>query len=417
MTSISYILKNMFTHRTRLILTVLAVAWGTFSIASMLAVGEGLRLTFDQVVNKAGEAALIVSGNQSTEAFRGQANGIKVTLNQDDLDRLSSAMSDRALVTGNYMWDVKLLNGKNTLRYNPVTVVGQQYDIIYGLSLLPGGRFINAEDERLKRKVIVLGSKTAQELFKPQENPVGKYIYIEKTPFLVIGLQRKTLQFISTNSIHDDYTAWIPFSTYQILTQDRTYSNFIVAPFNLNDVPLLKNIVRHIIASPRQLNPNDPGILNFIDLQKEKRKINLFSYGIEIFLGVIGALTLVIAGVGIANVMFISVKRATREIGIRMTLGATTYEILFYYVCEALFTTAIGGIIGLLMAKILVWLVNQIPMKSELLEYFGSPRPILSFNIMLIVIILLGAVGFVAGVFPARKAALINPAEALRHEK
>lgn len=417
MTSITYIFKNMFTNRTRLFLTVLAVAWGTFSIASMLAVGEGLRLTFSDVVDKAGDAALIVSGNQSTEAFRGQANGIKVILNQDDLDRLKQAMSERALVTGNFMWDVRLLNGHKTAGRNPVTVVAPQYDIIHGISLMPGGRFINVEDERLKRRVIVLGTKTAQKLFSPRENPIGNAVYVDKTPFQVVGVQRRTLQLISTNSVPDDYTSWVPYSTYQTLTNNRIFTNFIIAPFDLNDIPLLQNIVRHIIANPRQLNPNDPGILDFINLQKEKEKINLFSYGIEIFLGVVGALTLVIAGVGIANVMFISVKRATREIGIRMTLGATTYEILFYYACEALVTTALGGIVGLLMAKGLVWLVNQIPMKSELLEYFGSPKPVLSFNVMLIVILVLGAVGLFAGIFPARKAASINPAEALRHEK
>jgi putative ABC transport system permease protein len=133
-------------------------------------------------------------------------------------------------------------------------------------------------------------------------------------------------------------------------------------------------------------------------------------------LGLIGTLTLIVAGVGIANVMFISVKRATREIGIRMALGATSYKIMAYYGLEALITTAIGGIIGLLMAKGVVVIINKIPMKAELLQYFGSPRPVLSWTVMIVVIAILGAIGFLAGFFPARKAALINPAEALRYE-
>lgn len=406
----------MFSNRTRLFLTILAVAWGTFSIAIMLAVGDGLRMTFASAVNNAGEAALIISGHQSTQPYRGQRSGIKVILTQEDLYRLRVAMYESALVTGAKEWDVKIHKGNKTHRGPPLTAVDALYDKVHGVSVLPGGRFINAEDERLRRQVIVLGTKTVPKVFKPRENPVGQMIYLAGKPFLIVGVQRKTLQLVSTNSVPDVFANWVPYSTYQEVTNDRTYDNFIIAPFDLKDVPKLQRIAKYVIASRRQLNPDDPGILNFINLQKEKTKINLFSYGIEIFLGVIGALTLVVAGVGIANVMYISVKRATREIGIRMAIGATTYEILFYYACEALMTTALGGAIGLLMAKGLVLLVNKIPMNSELLDYFGNPRPILSWSVMLIVILVLGVIGFVAGIFPAKKAASINPAEALRYE-
>lgn len=416
MISITHILKNMFSNRTRLFLTILAVAWGTFSIASMLAVGDGLRMTFANAINSTGEAALVISGHQSTQPYRGQPSGIKVILTQEDLDRLRLAMHGSALVTGQKEWAVKIHKGNKTHRGPPLTAVDTQYDRIHGVGVLPGGRFINAEDERLRRQVIVLGTKTIAKIFKPRENPIGQFVYLEGKPFLVIGVQRKTLQLISTNSVPDIFTNWIPYSTYQEVTNDRTYDTFIIAPYDLKDVATLQRIAKHVIASRRQLNPDDPGIVNFINLENEKTKINLFSYGIEIFLGVIGALTLVVAGVGIANVMYISVKRATREIGIRMAIGATSYEILFYYACEALITTAIGGAIGLVMAKGLVILVNKIPMNSELLDYFGNPRPILSWNVMLVVILILGVIGFIAGIFPAKKAASINPAEALRYE-
>lgn len=415
MISITHVMKNMFTNRTRLVLTILAVAWGTFSIASMLAVGEGLRLTFGSVVNNAGTGALIVSGHQSTESFRGQASGIQVVLNQEDLNRLRLAMDNTASVAGEAEWSITIYNGKKSRR-GVVKPVSPNYAKIHGINLMTGSRFINAEDDKQHRQVIVLGTRTVQKLFNPSENPIGKYVYLGSHPFLVIGVQRKTLQLLSTNSVNDDFTNWVPYSTYEELTRNRTYSNFIIAPFDLEQVPRLQRDIKHIIANSRQLNPDDPGILDFINLQKEKMKINLFFYSIEFILGIIGVLTLVVAGVGIANVMYISVKRATREIGIRMAVGATTYEILFYYACEALITTGIGGILGLIMAKGLVLLVNQIPMNSELLQYMGSPRPVLSLNVMIIVIVVLGVIGFFAGIFPARKAASINPAEALRYE-
>lgn len=416
MITISHMIKNMLTNRTRLVLTILAVAWGTFSIASMLAVGEGLRLTFGGVIDNAGTGALIATGYQSTQAFRGQANGIKITLNKDDYDRIRSAFAEKASVAGEAEWSVIIYNGKKTRRGPPVLAVTPNYAKIHGINLTPGSRFINVEDEKNHRQVIVLGTKTVEKLFRPRENPIGKYVYLEKKPFLVIGVQRQTLQLLSTGSVPDNFTNWVPYSTYEEITNSRTYTNFIIAPYDLNQVPMLQNDLKHMIAHSRQLNPEDPGILEFVNLQKEKIKINLFFYSIEIVLGIIGGLTLVVAGVGIANVMYISVKRATREIGIRMALGATPFNILAYYACEALITTAIGGVFGLLMAKGLVSVINLIPMNSEILQHMGSPRPVLSMTVMIIVILVLGLIGFFAGLFPARKAALINPAEALRYE-
>lgn len=416
MIAIKHMLKNMFSHRTRLILTVLAIAWGTFSITTMLAVGEGLRMTFGNVVKNSGDGALIVSGRQSTEPYRGQAAGIKVIFGKEDLVRLQEAFQNRAEIAGEAQWTVSLFRkGKSKLN-TPVIAVDPNYRSIHGVSLLPRGRFINALDDAGHRQVIVLGARTVKKLFNSSENPLGQIVYLASKPFLVVGVQKQTLQLLSTSSVPDDFTNWIPYSTYSELTQDHTYSDFIVAPKDLSEVPRLQQEIINSIAHSRQLNPLDSGILDFTNLQKEKIKLNTFFYSIEFILGVIGTLTLVVAGVGIANVTYISIKRATREIGIRMALGATTYDILFYYACEALLTTALGGIVGLVMAKGFVGLINLIPAKSEVLQEIGNPRPILSFTVMMVVISILGLIGFLSGLFPARKAAWINPAEALRHD-
>jgi len=418
MIPISYMLKNMLTNRTRLILTILAVTWGTFSIAVMLSVGEGLRLTFGSAINTTGSGVLYFSGQSSTRAYDGQANGFKVTFTEDDLARLTNAMRDRAKVTGDVEWsDAKLYYGKKARRGALIVAVGPNYLEIHGIRIAPGGRFINENDEKNKRQVIVLGSRTVERLFKPKENPDGKYVHIGSNPFLVVGHQERSMQLLETNSVPDNYSNWVPYTTYQALTTNRNYTNFIIAPFDLNDVPLLQQEAQQLIARSRQLNPNDPGILNFINLQTKKEKMNIFFYGIEIVLGIIGTLTLIVAGVGIANVMYISVKRATREIGIRMAFGAKTYDILLYYAGEALLTTLIGGFVGLFMAILLVHVIQKIPIHSKVFEFMGNPKPVLSLQVIVVVIMILGIIGFLAGIFPARRAAMINPAEALRHEK
>jgi len=416
MIPISQLVRDMFANRTRLLLTILAVAWGTFSITSMLAVGEGLRLTFGNAIANSGEGSLVVTGKQTTKAHHGQSNGIKILLTQHDLDTLKKSFAGRALITGSIAWDVHIHRNAKESRGPPVTAVEPDYVRMHAIHVMPGGRFIDAEDNKQHRQVIVLGDHTVKKLFNANENPIGQYVYLKNKPFLVIGIQNKTVQLIETSQYPDEMTNWIPYSIYQELSNNYNYSNFIIAPQDLTIIPRLQNEVRRYIASSRQVDPNDPGLVDFINIQEEKQKINLFFYGIEIVLGIIGSLTLLVAGVGIANVMYISVRRATREIGIRMALGATAHDILAYYACEAGITTAIGGVIGLFLTKIVVFIINCIPINSDILEEFGSPRPVMSLSVILLVIFTLGATGLLAGIFPARKAALINPAEALRYE-
>jgi len=411
------ILKNMLSNRTRLILTILAIAWGTFSITSMLAVGEGLRVTFGNAVDQSGDGALIVAGNKSSRTYKGTPSGTKVEFRQQDIDNLQESMKGKATISAVYDWNVSIFRGAKARHGAPVIAIDENYAKLHGVKVKPGGRFINYQDDKNHRQVIVLGTRTLKKLFKRGENPIGKYVYLGNQPFTVIGVQKETMQLLSTSSSPDYFVNWIPYHTYQELTKDLSYTQVIVAPNELSDIPIFEKEIINNIALSRQVDPEDPSIFEIINLQKEKEKLNVFFSSIEIVLGIIGALTLVVAGVGIANVMAISVKRSTREIGIRMAVGAKTSDILIYYALEALITTAIGGLIGIFMAKGLVGVINLIPINSEIMDKIGSPKPILSFNVMFFVIFILGLVGFVSGIFPARKAASIQPAEALRHEQ
>jgi len=136
----------------------------------------------------------------------------------------------------------------------------------------------------------------------------------------------------------------------------------------------------------------------------------------QIFLGIVGGLTLLIAGIGIANVMYATVTRATRQIGLKMALGATKKHILIQYITEALMVTVIGGMLGIIFTMLVVYLIRLIPMEGELIEWLGKPEPVLSVLVLAIVIILLGIIGLVAGLFPALKAMRVDPAEALVYE-
>jgi putative ABC transport system permease protein len=240
-------------------------------------------------------------------------------------------------------------------------------------------------------------------------------VLIGKQPFTVIGVMQKKPEFMSSEA-PDEYLNWIPVSTYQLLANPRYIDRISITYKNLNLLTGTKQQIQQIIALHHNADPDDSSIVNFTDLAKIQNTINTFFYGMQIFLGIIGSLTLLIAGVGIANVMFASIKRATHEIGVQMALGARTYHILFHYIAESFLVTIIGGSIGLVLSFLLVFGVRKITFQGKLIEVIGQPNPVLSLKVIFIVVVILGLTGFLAGLFPAMKAAKVDPAESLTYE-
>jgi len=278
-----------------------------------------------------------------------------------------------------------------------------------------GGRFINPTDITLRRRVIVIGPQVAKELFGEDVDPVGQYMDLDGRPFLVIAVMNKKFQ-TSSYGVPDRDGTWIPSSTFGTMYNRSNYSNWILKPHRPEQMEAMKNRIQEIVAQNHGADPEDDEILHLWDTKEMQETSGNVFFGLQTLLGIIGGLTLIVAGVGIANVMYVSVSNATRDIGIRMAVGARDYQILTQYILEGLFATAIGGALGLLISQGVVSLVGQIPMNGEFFEYVGKPVPVLSPGVALIVVSVLGAIGFLAGLFPARRAARVEPAEALRYE-
>lgn len=407
------LLRDLGREKTRIILTVLAIAWGTFSITTMLAIGEGLRQTFATTIANTGDNLLIVTGLRSSVNFQGKHANTTVNLTRQDLAAISqlpniAAASPLYSVTEKIKYQDKNYN-------EPIYAVADSYAAIHQITVMPGGRFISPIDLTKRSKVIVLGSDVAKDIFPDEPNPVGKTITVGTNPFLVIGVMQSKSQIVA-ESAPDSANNWIPVTTLEMFLNAQILNSIDISYRDPKMLGQLEQQIRQVVALNHGFDPNDKDLLNFRDYSKRAEKINSFFFGMQIFLGIVGALTLMVAGVGISNVMYASIHRATREIGIKIALGARTIHIVQHYVLESLLATFIGGLLGLGMAGLAVYGLQQIPLKGHLIDAIGKPHPVLSWYLVLLVVTVLGLTGLLSGIFPALKAAHIDPTEALSYE-
>jgi len=406
-----YIIKELFAEKTRVILTILAIAWGTFAITTMLAIGEGLRLTFAKAVEGVGKNLLTVTAGTTAKTHRGMANNIPLSFTNEDVATISS-LANVSHISPIYNFMVRLYYQK---KFNSAQIqaVEPMFAQIRKISL-KNGRFISPLDIKLRRNVLVLGYNTAKILF-PHTDPMNKYVMIGARPFLVIGVVLKKPALVAIDT-PDDFLNWIPFTTYKLLVNPKTVDSLIIHYTDQKFLPRLKQEIRGIVALNHGADPDDVALVDFNDIAKQQNSIEKFFIGLQVFLGIVGGLTLLVAGVGIANVMYAAVTRATHEIGIRKALGATSKRILLHYISESLFATFLGGLLGVILSAGLVVLIRLIPLHGKIIEEIGKPLPVLSPLVMVTVIIVLGIFGGLAGLFPAMKATRIDPAEALIYE-
>jgi len=400
-------------QRKRAYLTIAAIAWGTVAILLLLAFGEGLKRQLDKNRRSTGENLAVMWPGNTSKPFKGLPNGRPIRPTIDDIDYLRQRIPELKAVHG------ELSAGRASLTYGRKTVngriIGTNY--VYGEDrkhyAQAGGRFFGPEDEAERRRVMFFGDELAKDVFG-SDPPIGKTVLLNNVPYTVIGVaQHKTQMgmYMGPDAQH----AVIPITTFKEQFGREKLNVLIIQVYDGPQMkPMLKKVAQ-VLGAKYQFDATDNRVLQTWDMVESSKVTANILIGIQLFLGIVGALTLMIGGVGVANIMYAAVKERTREIGVKMALGAKRKWIVMPFVLEGLVYTLVGGAMGIVIATLLVTAAGFIPIeKSQVMSFLG--RPTLSPAIGVITSAILGVIGLLAGYFPARRAASVDPAATLRYE-
>jgi putative ABC transport system permease protein len=398
-------------NRRRTALTMLGMAWGIATVVMLLAYGDGFGRACANIFANFGTKMMIVVPGRSSMQAGGEKAGSLTRLTLDDVDLLTTNIPQITHITPSCGKDATV---QYDARSFTMSVNGEYSNTFTIRALgLSQGRFYNPDDQIQRARVAVIGSETKEKLFSGR-NALGEHIRIDGISFEVIGVLSPKMQAGDDNL---NRVVYVPFTTMSDL-KDTHYLDSIWFNYETDDYERIEQSVRYIMAAQHKFNPTDRRALYIANLMVQVHQFEIITIGLKILLAFIGTLTLGIGGVGLMNIMLVSVTQRTREIGVEKALGARRRHIFLQFLAEALTITFAGGLLGIILAYVVSFSVGRLTLYSAMAKHAeaGDVRLVINPVTLIVAVLILAAVGLVSGMVPAIRASRLDPIEALRYE-
>lgn len=393
-------------NKTRTIITIIGVLWGIFLLVVLLGAARGMENNFKNLFGDFATNSVFVWSQRTEKPFKGFQKGRRVRLTTSDVEILKKEFDEIKLLAPRSQSNSTIVNGFKSGEFNingdfPILDEVQKKELIYG-------RFINDNDIKLKSKVCVIEEDIYKQLYDKNVNPIGEYLIINNINYKVVGVYKRG------NIDFDGQAAYIPFTTFQqVYNRANRIGWMMITAKEGIDIKQLETDVKLTLKNLHKVDPEDERAFGSFNMAVQIGKITGFLTGMQFLTWFVGIATLIAGVFAIGNILLITVKERTKEIGIRRAIGATPREIRQQVILESVFLTTIAGMLGIVLGGTILYLMDS--------TIGSGPDPTLlnptvSISVIIIAFIILVTLGTLIGLIPAYMATLIKPIEALRDE-
>ena len=410
------IFSSIKKNKVRTIITVIGVLWGIFIYITLSGSSNGLDNGFDKEFENIAMNSMFIWTQQTSMPYKGFKTGRRPRLKISDAKVLLNSVPDIQYIAPRNARGVfggsppaTIVRKSKSGNYN---IYGDfpEYTKIATKKIFKGGRFINQIDIDLSRKVCVIGERTKKELFVEGEKVIGEYVKLDDVFFQVIGVHK----YIQGGGFETDGDIFIPFTTFKnIYNTGEKVGWFTIAAYDDSNVVDVEKQIKSTLKRIHNVNPLDERAISGFNLGEIFNKIKGFSKGMTLLSIIVGIATILAGVIGIGNILLISVKERTKELGVRRAIGATPSEVKTQIILESVFLTLVSGIFGIILGGLVLYVINIATMDIDSFPYTNPTVPISFILAALLIIISLGTL---IGLIPAQRAVSIKPIDALREE-